>query len=155
MVKSLFVSSSVSEIFPPLRKRIQKWIYAAKTGNGKLLYQTTVKDNFSKRWLASHPKWKEQSIAYFENLDFQAVIRLCNSFENMYLTPELKNIKAPVMLVVGEKDILKPYKPYTERIAQSIPHADTLIIAGAGHACHIEAPRAWNAALIGFIELNM
>ena len=155
MVKSLFVCSAVSEILPPLRERIRQWICAAKTGSGKLLYQATVKDNFSASWLARHPEWEEQSIAYFENLDFQSVIGLCNCFDNLYLTPELKNIKVPVMLAAADNDILKPYSPYTEIIARNIPQADTLIIAGGvGHACHIEAPKAWNAALIGFTLLN-
>lgn len=154
MVKSLFVSSAVSEIDLPLRESIQKWMNAAKTGNVDLFYQATVKDNFSEKWLATHSEWERQSIAYYETIDFESVIQLCRSFHRMNITPELEKIKVPVMLVAGEKDRLKPYKPYTEIMAKAIPHASTLIIAGAGHACHLEEPRAWNAALLGFILLS-
>lgn len=155
MVKSLFVSSAVSEVDLSLRESIQGWMDAAKTGSAKLFYQATVKDNFSDKWLANHPEWEKQSIAYYESLDFEAVIGLCQSVYRMHLMAELEKIKSPVMLVVGEKDRLKPYRPYTEILAQSIPQASTLIIAGAGHACHLEEFRAWNAALLGFIQLNL
>ena len=44
----------------------------------------------------------------------------------------------PVVLVVGERD--EKFRATAERMAERIANACIVIVPGAGHAVHIEAP---------------
>jgi pimeloyl-ACP methyl ester carboxylesterase len=151
-VLSLFVSSAVSEVWASLRARVENWIAAAQTGRGELLYRSSVADNYSEPYLAARPGFAAAAIPRFERLDLPAVVNLCRSFLNLDCTAELAQISAPTSVVVGELDALKPL-PYARLIAGRIEGARLLILAGAGHACSIETPAAWNACLLGHLAL--
>jgi 3-oxoadipate enol-lactonase len=150
-VRSLFLSSTVSEVQPVLRGIVESWIAAAERRDGELLYRCSVTDNFSQPWLAAHPNWGELSIPRYEQLDFDAVVALCEAFLEIDWTAELGRIAAPTMVVVGELDALKPLEPYGRILADEIPGAELVIIGAGGHAVCVERPQAWNAALLGWI----
>ena len=44
----------------------------------------------------------------------------------------------PVVLIAGERD--QKYVAISERMAERIPDARVVIVPGAGHAVHLEAP---------------
>jgi 2-succinyl-6-hydroxy-2,4-cyclohexadiene-1-carboxylate synthase len=50
----------------------------------------------------------------------------------------LPELAMPVLLIVGELD--EKYVDIAHRMAAAIPHARVEIVAGAGHACHLEQP---------------
>lgn len=151
-VHSLFLSSTVSEVRPLLRAKVESWIAAAERRDGALLYRCSVADNFSEPWLIVHPNWAGASIPRYEQLDFDAVVNLCVSFLGMDCTADLGKIATPTLVVVGELDTLKPLEPYSRLLVERIPGAELLILGHAGHACCIETPKAWNAALLGWLE---
>ncbi|MBN1922832.1 MAG: alpha/beta fold hydrolase [Anaerolineae bacterium] len=153
-VRSLFLSSTVSEVRPLLRAKIEAWMAAAERRDGAMLYRASVADNFSEPWLAAHPGWAEASIPRYEKLDFDAVLNLCRAFLDIEWTAELHRISAPTLVAVGEIDTLKPLAPYSRLLVEHITGAQLLILGGAGHACCIETPGAWNAALLGWLETN-
>lgn len=153
-VYSLFLSSTVSEVRLLLRAKIEAWVAAAERRDGAMLYRTSVADNFSEPWLAAHPGWAELSIPRYAQLDFDAVLNLCASFLGMDCTADLHTITAPTLVVVGELDTLKPLTPYSRLLVERIPGAQLLILGNAGHACCIETPGAWNAALLGWLALQ-
>lgn len=152
-VRSLFVSSSVSEVRPLLRGIVESWIAAARTGDGELLYRCSVTDNFCEPWLMAHPSWPVAAIPRYQQLDFKAVEWLCQSFLGLDCSADLPKISAPTTVVVGELDTLKPLEPYARLIAGQIPGARLVILGNAGHACSIEVAPAWNAALMGHLVL--
>ncbi len=151
MVQSLFISSAVSEVRPLLAARINGWMEAARRGDGELLYRCSVADTFSEAWLATHPEWETAAMARYRELDLDAVVRLCRAFLGVAWTAELHHIAAPTMVVVGERDAIKPLDPYSRLLASEIPGAQLLVLGGAGHACCLETPDAWNAALLGWL----
>lgn len=153
-VRLLFLSSTVSEIRSKLRRIAEGWIAAAETGDGELLYRCSVTDNFAEPWLTAHPNWDERSIPLYRQLDLPAVLNLSHAFLRVDWTDELHKITAPTMVVVGELDTLKPLAPYARLLIDHIPGAHLLILGGAGHACCIERPIEWNAALLGFLAQN-
>ncbi len=151
-VRSLFLSSTVSEVRPLLRARIEAWMAAAERRDGELLYRASVTDNFSEGWLAAHPQWAALSVPRYEQLDFDAVLNLCRAFLEIDWTAELARIGAPTLVVVGEEDTLKPLEPYGRLLAETIPGAELLVVGNAGHAVCIERPQAWNTALLGWLD---
>ncbi|MFN0072966.1 MAG: alpha/beta fold hydrolase [Chloroflexota bacterium] len=65
--------------------------------------------------------------------------------------PLLAAIDVPTMVIVGEDDVLTP--PAESRLmAERLPRATLVEIPGAGHMSNMEAPEAFNAALLAFLR---
>ncbi len=64
-------------------------------------------------------------------------------------TDTLSTISVPTLVVVGENDGLTP-PDVAEHMAGLIPHADVVVIPGAGHLPPIESPDAVSDALRAF-----
>lgn len=61
----------------------------------------------------------------------------------------LGELQLPVLLISGERD--KTYTTHAERIAASVPQAEHVTIAGAGHSVHLERPDEAAAAVSAFL----
>jgi len=61
----------------------------------------------------------------------------------------LHQIKAPTLVVVGEHD-LPDFQQVSDLLAQSIPGARKVVIAGAGHLSPLEKPQAFAKAVLAF-----
>jgi pimeloyl-ACP methyl ester carboxylesterase len=59
-------------------------------------------------------------------------------------------IAVPTLLIAGERDQAAPLKTM-QRMAETIPGARIVVIPGAGHLIHLEAPDAFRAALLPFL----
>lgn len=56
------------------------------------------------------------------------------------LWERLGELAMPVSLVVGERD--EKFRAIAEEMARAIPKAEGIVVPGAGHAVHLEAPAA-------------
>ena len=63
---------------------------------------------------------------------------------------ELENIKVPVLVIAGEKDVVKV--EHTKHIADRIKNAQLLIIKSATHYAPQEKPEAFNQAISTFLK---
>lgn len=59
----------------------------------------------------------------------------------------LAELGMPVTLIVGEWD--EKFRAIGERMAREIPRAELVVVAGARHAVHLEAPETVAAELLG------
>ncbi|MBM3130213.1 MAG: alpha/beta fold hydrolase [Chloroflexi bacterium] len=148
---SLIVSSTVSHVEPTLHSMIQMWIEAAKRKDVEMFYRVTYPFNFAESWIVANPQLLAQARARYESLDCDAVINLCEAFLQLNLTSELHRIKTPTLLMVGELDALKP-RHYADIIARAMPHAEYVIIPGAGHALCWEKWQVFNTLVLGFLD---
>ncbi len=79
-----------------------------------------------------------------------------NKLKTMWLTlpniPEadLGKIQCPVLLMVGEHDIIR--RDESERLARLIPNARLKVLDGASHYSPVEIPKIVNAEILGFLE---
>ena len=64
---------------------------------------------------------------------------------------ELAAIKAPVLVLAGEKDIIR--RPHTLLIARSIPRGQVQILPGLTHYAPQENPALFNEAVLHFLQL--
>lgn len=77
-------------------------------------------------------------------------LRLAGAGSQEPLWHRLGALTMPVLVVAGELD--RPYVQRAERLVDGIgPSARLAVIPGAGHACHLEAPAAWLAAVEPFL----
>jgi 3-oxoadipate enol-lactonase len=65
--------------------------------------------------------------------------------------PTLAAVACPMLVVVGAEDTLTP-PPESRKMAAAVKGARLVEVPGAGHLPNIEAPEAFNQALLGFLE---
>jgi len=150
MVRSLVISSSVSQIDPLLEAIGQSWVSALESRDVTTLFNVTLPYNFSEAWIEENSKALEATRKRYEEMDFTSVSELMAAFRKINFTSQLRNITAPTLVLVGEEDILKPPK-YAQIMVNEIPDAEFILIPNAGHAVCIEKHAAFNSALLGFL----
>lgn len=150
MTRSLIVSSSVSQLDPLLQAVGRSWTGALASGDAGTLFDVTLPFNFSEEWIAKNEKLLQASRKRYEDMDLVAAGRLMAAFSEIHFSEDLKNIKSPALVLVGELDILKPRK-YSEIIANEIAGSEFVVIPGGGHAICLEKPQIFNSIVLGFI----
>jgi len=75
-----------------------------------------------------------------------ADLNACNSYQNA--TAAAAQVKVPVTLILGERDMMTPQKS-GKALAAALPHARTVVLPGAGHMMMLEQPEETLAALRG------
>lgn len=65
------------------------------------------------------------------------------------LWDRLPEVRAPVLVLTGAED--GKLTEVASRMARLLPDARHTVVAGAGHAVHLEAPGAWLEAVTGFL----
>ena len=78
---------------------------------------------------------------------YRAAVR---SMAEAELRPVLPRITVPTLLIHGELDQRAPLAVARELHA-SIPEASLVVIPGAGHLCHLEAPDRFDAHVRTFV----
>lgn len=150
-VKGLIVADSVSQVDPPLERRIEAWISAARTRDPKRFFTITTPDIFSEGFIERNPQLLELVEQGYVELDYGAVARLLRCFKEFNITGELHKIGASTLIICGEKDRLKPPR-YSELIHQEIPDSEFVLIKDAGHAVTYERPEEFTTVVLGFLE---
>jgi pimeloyl-ACP methyl ester carboxylesterase len=78
---------------------------------------------------------------------FQAI----RSIWNWGADKKLKNIKAPTLIMVGDKDTRTP-PPFSHLLHASIPNSRLVIVEEAGHCLPMERPERVNREIMGFLK---
>jgi pimeloyl-ACP methyl ester carboxylesterase len=82
-------------------------------------------------------------------LSAAAIAEIFHALQNRDLTARLPELQMPVLIMNGEFDnSLKRSKEMSTRIAG----AEHRTIPGAGHACCLEDPAAFDANVLAFLE---
>ncbi len=77
-------------------------------------------------------------------------IGCCHAIPKINLTAQLKHIKCPTLIIVGEQDPGTPVAMARD-IHNAMPGSELVIIPNAAHLSNIEQTQAFNNALSGFI----
>ena len=79
---------------------------------------------------------------------FHAQLAAINTFD---AGDRLRLLKVPTMIVAGSEDVLIPPEN-AQVLAQKLPHAEVVVIPGAGHALHAECRESLNALADEFFK---
>jgi 3-oxoadipate enol-lactonase len=74
----------------------------------------------------------------------------CHAIPKLDTTARLKEIKCPILIIVGEQDMGTPVAMSRE-IHDNAPGSKLAILPSASHLSNIEQPEAFNRALAGFL----
>ena len=90
---------------------------------------------------------------YLQNLDIQAMLYFFREFPDVDITSLLANIKAPALVITGDKDaIVSPTQ--ATHIAQQIPNAQLVVIKNAGHMIYMDQPDEYDRTLREWLTLQ-
>ena len=70
-----------------------------------------------------------------------------------YTLSDLSHIKAPTLVIAGERDTIKPQ--HTHQLAKAIPCSHEFIIAGTTHLVPIEKPEIINLKILTFLNRSL
>jgi len=70
-----------------------------------------------------------------------------------YSDNALQQIKAPTLLLLGEREVIYDPQAALKRAANLIPHIETGIIPGAGHALSFDQPEMVHQRILEFLNL--
>ena len=74
----------------------------------------------------------------------------CAALRDMNHGDLLGRIKAPTLVISGDRDVATPWTGHSEKLAQGIPGAKALHLAAA-HLSNIERPHSFTTALLEFL----
>jgi 3-oxoadipate enol-lactonase len=158
VVKSVTIINSVSELDDALIHSVLEWKRLAQTYDGELFFRGMLESVYHPSYLKANEALLEVRAKQFAALPkdyFDGQIALYDTFtQDLHLTPYLRSINVPVLIVAGENDELKP-RHFSDIIAKEIPHAHYVIIPQCGHVTIFEKPETLNPLLLGFILNQM
>ena len=76
---------------------------------------------------------------------------IASSFPQTDLRPRLSEIEVPVLVIVGEKDVICPVEE-AEYLAQNLPNARLETVPESGHCLPIEQPVEFNRRVVSFLK---
>jgi len=147
---SLILIDTVSEVGPELQLVIESWVDMLRGQDPLGFFHATVPWNFSPAWIVENTPILEDAKERYKQLDFAAIVNLCEAFFGVDFTDQLSEIQVPTCIMTGELDLIKG-PPYARILKEAIPHAELHIIAGAGHASCWERPGEFNSIILGFL----
>lgn len=154
MVESLTLINAVSEMNESLRLFVEGWKQSAMKKEGESFFWHLAPTVYYSSYLKKEKEDLERKAKGMKNLDdefFDGQIALYETFlEDIYMTDELQNIKAPTLIITGEKDILKTPE-LQEILAKNIVNAEQVIIPDSGHVAIFEKEEEIKTLLLGFV----
>lgn len=148
---SLIVIDGVSQVNPLLKAQTYPWLMAAEKQDAEMLLRTSYHMNFSEDWIIKNQAFIDASVARYAEMDMPSFTEMMRCFYELNITEDLADIKAPTLIVVGEKDLIKG-RVYSELLASQIQDSEFVIVPGSGHALCLEKPQELNTLLLGFVN---
>jgi pimeloyl-ACP methyl ester carboxylesterase len=148
--QSLILMDTVSEVGDELRLAVSSWLNAARIGDSDAFFNITVPWNFSPDFISANQELLAQARERYRDLDYPAVVRLCECFLEVDFTSRLGEITCPTCIMVGSADRLKG-EAYAMLLKAGVPHAEYHVLSGAGHASCWERPDEFNTIVLGFL----
>lgn len=134
-----------------------EWEEIAGRRDAELLFETCNPQVYARAFLERYGALlRERQRSVLHLLDegwFEAFVRLAGSAREFDHGDDLAAIASPTLLVCGTEDTLTPPE-HVFAMAERIPDCTALAIPSGGHAVLIEQPRAFAAAVLGFLALE-
>ena len=156
-VRRLVLASITARPTPHLRDVGAEWEQIAAERDADRLFETCNQQVYATSFLARYGELlreRQRSVRHLlDDAWFEAFVRLTASARDFDHEGHLTAIAAPTLLVCGSEDTLTPADQMFA-MAERIPRCTALAIPSGGHGVVIEQPRAFVAAVLGFLALD-
>jgi len=105
---------------------------------------------FSADALAKHNPHVGSIRSVFLGTDPVGYLGCCAALRDMNHVELIRQIKAPTLVISGDRDVATPWSGHGERLAQEIPGAKAIHLTAA-HLSNIERPHSFTTALLEFL----
>jgi len=92
---------------------------------------------------------KNASLPYTGKM-LEVLLDFSESLFTFNVTDQLKNIRAPTLVIVGKDDVNTTPK-FSEIIHKNIPNSELVLMSGL-HNCSLEYPDEFNDIILGFLR---
>jgi 3-oxoadipate enol-lactonase len=106
---------------------------------------------FTEPFRRSHPAAMERVAGYIRRTPVAGYVGSCQAIPKIDLTARLQEITCPALIIVGEQDAGTPVA-LAKDIHAAMPGSELVIIPSASHLSNIEQPRAFESAMLSFLE---
>lgn len=141
--KMILIGSAGIKPKKTFKQKIKQFTYKILKRIGKYLPKKKKKKYFN------------QLVKWFGSKDFQELnVKQRNTFikiVNEDLTPYLKNITSPTLLLWGENDDATPVRD-AKKMEKEIPDSGLVIFENCDHFCYLQKPHLINAIIKQFIK---
>ncbi|HEC96469.1 MAG TPA: alpha/beta hydrolase [Euryarchaeota archaeon] len=154
MTKSLSILTATSEISEDMYYMALRWKVGAESKDPFKFVLSWINDVYSSKFIREHPGFLDMLANNLKDFNFDGAVTLLNSFlslRNNPLTPMLKEIKSPTLIISASEDRVKPPE-FSMKIYKEIENSIYYEIPNAGHAVVIEKPREVAILIKGFLE---
>jgi len=108
---------------------------------------------FAPEFQAAHPDLMQGRREAFLRTDPTVFRAACDALAALDLRPELRKVRVPALVLVGEHDEATP-PPMSHELAAGLPHAHLEIIPGCAHVPQLQAPRLFLDVIGGFLPVS-
>jgi 3-oxoadipate enol-lactonase / 4-carboxymuconolactone decarboxylase len=123
---------------------------AVRNGGMSAVVDIAMQRFFLPDTLAKQDPHVASTRSIFLGTDPVGYLGCCAALRDMNHGDLLKQIKAPTLVISGDRDVATPWTGHGERLAQEIPGAKAVHLAAA-HLSNIERPHSFTAALLEFL----
>jgi 3-oxoadipate enol-lactonase len=149
--KSLALADTTSrypaEAWPLWQERIK----TAETKGMEPLAQATLERWFTEPFRKSNPAQVDAIRKLIVATPVAGYVGCCHAIPKINLTARLKEIKCPILVIVGEDDPGTP-PAMAREIHENAPGSRLVTLPQAAHLANLEQPEGFTKALAGFIS---
>ena len=150
LFRSLTVVSAYARADTILRLKLQSWVSAMEIGGAPLRFDVATPYVWGASFLERHFEvlrpFREKAVG----ISLEPAINLIRGAMEHDVSDRLGRIAAPVLVVVGEEDILTPLS-YARELVARLPRAKLQVMPGAGHAALLEQPEEFIRMGLSFL----
>lgn len=150
LVNSIVLTDAYSYVDAILEAKIDAWLEAARV-SPELRFLVATPYVWGGTFLENNQELFEQFKEAAHQAPQKATENLIEGAKLFELPAPLEKIKAPALIVVGEKDILTPPE-YSRCMENRIPNSQLAIIDDAGHASAIESAEVFSNLVLDFFD---
>jgi 3-oxoadipate enol-lactonase len=138
-----------AQVWPLWQERIR---IAEEKGMAPLV-QPTLERWFTEAFRQSHPQPVAGIAKLIASTPVAGYVGCCHAIPKINLTARLKEIKAPILVLCGDKDPGTP-PAMSEAIRDNAPGSKLVMIPDAAHLSNLEQPAAFTKAMQDFIAAH-
>ncbi len=125
-------------------------IQIAKTRGMEALAEPTLARWFTDPYRASHPEVMAKIGKVIRNTPAAGYAGCCAAIAQIDFTDRLKEIKCPVLILVGDQDHGTPVA-MSEQMRDNLPGSQMMVISSASHISNVEQTQVFNRAVDDFL----